>query len=74
MSNTTIYYELVRREIRPTAPGEFRIATAAVWPCRLCHEVIDGMGGPGNGEICETCAKAILGGQVQMTRTDDGKQ
>lgn len=64
----TEYYEIVRRKIEPPKPGQLRIATAAVWSCQLCGDTIDGMGGPGHGEICVTCGDAILGRKVRMVR------
>lgn len=66
MSNRTEYYELVKRQIEPLEPGEFRITTAAVWICALCRVVIDGMGGPGNGELCVRCGDDIKSGNFRV--------
>lgn len=33
--------------------------TCELLSCAVCGGVIDGMGGPGNGEICERCADLI---------------
>jgi hypothetical protein len=65
----TEFYELVRRKILPPSPGEFRISTAAVWSCALCGLIIDGMGGPGDGELCIRCGDLIKSGSVKMTET-----
>lgn len=64
MSNT-VYYEMVKRVISYN-PNAF--ATAAVWSCSLCNETIAGMGGPGNGEICEKCGNDILHGHLKYKR------
>lgn len=66
-TRTTEYYELVKRHIDPPKPGEFRIATACVWSCILCGSMIDGMGGPGDGDLCLRCGDLIKGGKVKMT-------
>ena len=66
----TEYYELVRRTIPPPKVGEFRIVTAAVWSCALCSTTIDGMGGPGNGELCIRCGDLIKSGKVKMTQEE----
>lgn len=58
-------YELRELVIEPPKPGEFRIVTAAVWACALCGGTIDGMGGPGNGEICERCAEVLKSGNAR---------
>lgn len=64
----TVYYELVRKVIPATPSGKFRIASAAVWSCQMCGEIIDGMGGPGNGEICEKCGDGILSGTLKYDK------
>lgn len=60
------YYELVKRKIEEEPENGFSIVTAAVWSCSLCADMIDGMGGPGNGEICVKCGDLILSGQVAL--------
>lgn len=64
MTNT-VYYELVKRT-NTYDPRAF--VTAAVWSCALCGETIDGMGGPGSGEICVKCAEEILSGKLKYER------
>ena len=66
-----VYYELVKRTISDTKNDKFRITTAAIWECPLCGEVIDGMGGPGNGELCQRCGEEILNGQLKYQRQND---
>lgn len=56
----TEFYRLQKVAIPEPAPGEFRIATACVWSCALCGGMIDGMGGPGDGQICVPCGDQIL--------------
>lgn len=65
---TTEYYELRKVILPDPQPDEFRIATAAVWSCALCCEMIDGMGGPGNGEICVKCGEDIKHGHIRYDR------
>lgn len=67
------YYELVRRKIDPPKGGEFRIVTAAVWSCALCGSTIDGMGGPGDGDLCIRCGDLLRGGRLKMAGQEDGK-
>ena len=67
MSNDTVYYELVKRTI-PHNPNIF--VTAAVWSCSLCGETIDGMGGPGSGEICVKCGDEILAKKIVYRREE----
>ena len=62
------YFELVKRQIEPPKPGEFRIATAAVWSCALCRSTIDGMGGPGDGDLCVRCGDDIRHGNFKVNR------
>lgn len=59
---TLRYYELQEVVIEPPKPGEFRMTTAAVLSCGLCGGVIDGMGGPGDGAVCERCASLVRRG------------
>ena len=67
MSDQAIeYYELVLRRIEPPKEGEFRITTAAVWSCTICHEVIDGMDGPGRGTLCKSCGDKIKTGNSRL--------
>jgi len=61
----TVFYRLVKETISHT-PG--CLVTAAVWSCQLCGETIDGMGGPGSGEICVKCGDDILAGRVKYDR------
>lgn len=70
-AQTVEYYELVRRRITPPKDGEFRIATACVWSCALCNATIDGMGGPGDGDLCIKCGDLIRSGKVKMTEHKD---
>ena len=65
---TIEFYELVKRQIEEPKAGEFRIATAAVWTCAMCREIIDGMGGPGNGELCLDCGEDIIAGHFKVGR------
>jgi hypothetical protein len=68
MSDDTIhYYELVRREIKPAAPGEFVIMTTALIQCDLCDAQISGMGGPGHGSICKSCGDHLRRGGLRGT-------
>ncbi len=64
----TEFYELVKRRIAAPKDNEIRICTAAVWSCALCGHPIDGMGGPGRGEICLACGKDILAGRLRVER------
>lgn len=57
------YFELTKRST-PT-PGSGAFMTAAVIICDLCSELIDGMGGPGNGCICERCAVQLKAGLLR---------
>jgi len=59
------FYKLELVEIPDPKPGEFVIRTAAVWPCALCGRPIDGMGGPGDGEICVPCGDLLRSGKVR---------
>lgn len=57
------YYQLGRLiTVAPPAAGEFRIATAAILSCGLCGTVIDGMGGPGDGAVCQRCGDLLKRG------------
>lgn len=51
------------------------IATAAVMDCGLCGAVISGMGGPGNGVVCEPCGELLLQGALKgaVTWAKDGE-
>jgi hypothetical protein len=42
------------------------IASAALWHCSLCGDCISGMGGPGNGTICERCGDSIMAGMFDF--------
>jgi len=55
-----VFYELKRVE---TSTDGF--ATAAIHDCALCGDVIDGMGGPGRGSICVSCAEKIYRGEAK---------
>ena len=66
MSSTT-YYRLSKETLHHEPE---RICTAAVWSCSLCGSVIDGMGGPGNGEICVLCGDDIISGRLKYYRID----
>lgn len=59
------FFELQPVEIADPEPGEFRIATAAIRDCGLCGEIIDGMGGPGNGSVCVRCAEVVIRGEAR---------
>lgn len=63
------YYELVRKTIPNPEPGEFLLVTAAIWACALCNETIDGMGGPGDGEICIPCGNLLRAGRCRNVVT-----
>lgn len=52
----THHYEI--RPVRKRAPGS--IATAALLNCSLCGKNIDGMGGPGSGQLCLPCGDEII--------------
>jgi hypothetical protein len=34
----------------------------------MCRQAIDGMGGPGNGELCEQCGDDILSRKLKYDR------
>lgn len=57
------YYELIERKTPP--PNSGMILTAAVLSCSLCGDTIDGMGGPGNGAVCERCGDLMIHGQCR---------
>lgn len=59
------YYVVEPREF---TPQRGRICTAAVWSCALCGEIIDGLGGPGDGEICVKCGEDIHAGRLRYER------
>lgn len=66
MSERTLrYYEPKMIEVAPPQPGEFWIATAAILMCGLCGEAIDGMGGPGDGAMCERCVEQLRAGRLR---------
>jgi hypothetical protein len=55
---TTIkFYELTEVNYKTE---DQRIATAAVLQCSLCGVMIDGMGGPGHGAICQSCGESLI--------------
>lgn len=58
------YFELTPVTIKDD-PSGFRFASAAILGCGLCGEVIDGMGGPGNGSVCERCANELRHGRLK---------
>lgn len=64
----TTYYQLVRRTLPDTPSRKLRIVSAAVWSCALCKQTIDGMGGPGDGEICIACGDDIKAGRLGYSR------
>ncbi len=64
----TVFYKLVKQVIPAAKEGEFRICTAAIWSCQLCGEMIDGMDGPGSGEICVKCGDDMLAGRMRFDR------
>jgi hypothetical protein len=71
---TVEWYELARVSEPPLEPGEFRLATAAVFCCYLCGNTIDGMGGPGHGQVCIPCgddlkAQRLLGAVIREPST-----
>lgn len=72
-----IYYEIERREIDETPPprGKMRLLSAAIIDCRLCGVVIAGMGGPGDGAVCERCGDALKRGELRgaVIWEEDGK-
>lgn len=70
---TTTYYKLVRRTLPETPPGKLRLVTAAVWSCALCKATIDGMDGPGDGEICIACGDDIKAGRLGYDRAAASK-
>lgn len=59
------YYKLVEVELDEKRPT---FATAALWNCIMCNNMIDGMGGPGDGELCCQCAGDILAGLIKIVR------
>lgn len=63
------YYKLVKVVEEEPPEGELRIATACVWLCSLCHEVIDGMGGPGYGTLCVRCGEDLIAGNLEYSRS-----
>lgn len=58
------FYELNLVTIKDD-PNGFRFATAAILGCGLCGEVIDGMGGPGNGIVCIRCGDELRHGRLK---------
>lgn len=58
----TVYFELHKVETKHDGLG---FATSAIWPCALCTNIIDGMGGPGSGEVCEECAADLKSNRVR---------
>lgn len=63
MRETVSYYKLVRVDIPPPAPNEFRLSTAALMCCRICGRIIDGMGGPGE-YVCIPCGDVVMAGKA----------
>ncbi len=49
------------------------IGTAAVLDCGLCNSTISGMGGPGEGALCEPCGRDLAAGRLRgaVVRTPD---
>ena len=64
----TEYYELVKRYIDR---HPMQICTASVWDCVLCGTPIDGMGGPGDGELCVECGDNILKGKYKLVNDNN---
>lgn len=62
------YYELVKRHL---VSEPMQICTAAVWSCVLCGSTIDGMGGPGGGELCVECGDNILEGKYKLVNDNN---
>lgn len=62
MSETPDFYEL--SEVHVQKEG-FMFATAAFINCGLCGVVIDSMGGPGHGAVCNRCAKELIFGRLR---------
>ncbi|WP_411508244.1 hypothetical protein [Brucella anthropi] len=69
----TNYYELSGRETPPPNSGGLRLP--ALLCCGLCSEVIDSMGGPGWGVVCEHCGDELKAGRLRgaVVWEDDGK-
>ena len=57
------YFELVERNT--PKPNSGMIRTAALMCCGLCGDVIDTMGGPGCGTVCERCAVELKAGRLR---------
>ena len=57
----TKFYDL--KDQKTVEAGD--IATAALITCGLCADVIDSMGGPGNGAICERCGDELKRGVLR---------
>jgi len=64
VNDRVTFYVLEKRTIETAG----MIATAAVWSCVLCKQPIDGMGGPGDGELCERCGDDIKAGKFLLMR------
>lgn len=58
-------------ELKPVEPIDEtgRIMTATVMCCGLCDRVISGMGGPGNGIVCEPCGELLKSGALRNVVT-----
>lgn len=69
----TKYYRLVEDETPPPNSGQIR--TAALLCCGLCGSMIDSMGGPGSGVICERCGPYLKVGALRgcVTWEDDSE-
>lgn len=65
MSDILEYFELRRVRREPALTGEPLFVTAAVLSCSLCGEMIDGMGGPGDGAVCVRCADIVRSGKAR---------
>ena len=63
------FYSLERKRV------SLLLATAAIWSCSGCGEVICGMGGPGNTTLCLTCGNALIEGRatVEMHSKPNGE-
>lgn len=62
------YYRLIKVVEEEPPEGMIVFATAAVWHCSLCHEVISGMGGPGYGTLCRQCGDELIAGELEYKR------
>lgn len=65
MTEPIRYYKIEPRELSEESPDGFLLVTAALIWCGLCGAQISGMGGPGNGAICESCGDALKRGELR---------